>query len=762
MKMPRKELTLAVIVLATGFGQASLAQTQLHSIQQVVSSAQALAALEPVAEKTIPVVSLDPASPPGTYWFLQQSNCPPLPFDPFPELPCYGIGDDNYIVDDRSVDYEAMWQATKEQAVAQAGAGGAAEVASLISQQETEPLGPQPKGREPQLGDMIEFAWLELTGPFGTNAPQLTVYTADYGGGWFWGIARGTNLGDYDPREYSWELMNPSVFTYDLDGGIYTFEMPPFDKPMEFYKTFDTDDYFAGFWTPIKYLGCNIPDGEPVTTNDVVMTFDLKGDIYKLLKDPNQAVEAVIVRPSGEIMGCYFSVATNGIATVIAPASSFASGLNVVWVGFVNEGPQYVDYVPEQPPDEAILNGLDIPGQRAYLQSLGVDPATLNTTNNHPHEFMGYLLFDAAPPIEDTVGSPYLTPYWSGSAFSRTYKCGGQNAAFTVRLLTESNQLLAETNGVTQLDVNSEYTFAANLDVPEAVFTNLDTVVADVQAQVLDGNGNPDTNQPPSRIIVPYIIDQTKFRGMYNTVAWCSMTYGDPSPGLKPWKIFWYLIDKYLDAFLEYSANVVLTAIGMQFQVGASPAIPDPYVLDLKPAYQFTGTDAQLAHFADVLTNSLYMGINFLSHLSGNTLFDDRLNLWELADAAGNKPGYFNPGERPLIYHFRYKRRMDVWMEGSCDAGWRMAAGFFGTPREIDQERTPIKPTVAFGYDKKFRPVFCCAHFESLGQAFYPLFADPMARAREALQTANALHPEALYAQPALQGHPLKTCIPNR
>ena len=40
----------------------------------------------------------------GTFYSLTL-NQPPFPFNPFPELPVYSIGDGKFVYDDRSVDY---------------------------------------------------------------------------------------------------------------------------------------------------------------------------------------------------------------------------------------------------------------------------------------------------------------------------------------------------------------------------------------------------------------------------------------------------------------------------------------------------------------------------------------------------------------------------------------------------------------------------------------------------------------------------------
>ncbi len=551
--------------------------------------------------------------------------------------------------------------------------------------------------------------------------------------------------------------------------------MPPFDQDKQFFKSFDVQDYFQGYWTPIKYIGCNIPAGASVTTNDVVMRFNLEGDIYKFFTNIEQSVQATVVRPSGESIRCFADISSNGIATITAPASSFASGQNYVWVSFVNQGPLSIDSFPTNTFDEGYLYGLDVPGQEDYLASLDVDPPISgNLTNNVPHSFTGYLVFNAIPPIEDSVAAPYVAPYANGSIFSRTYKFqGGVNASFTVQLFTPDNELIAETNGVTQLDGNNEYTFEADLPMPDSILTNdaIDAVTAVVQAQPFDaqaqsGGAIPQDNQSPSSLTANYILDKTKFRGIYNTAAWCSMNYQVPPPGYHPYQAFWYDMSGYLDGFLNHAANSALTDIGELFQYGFSQAIPDPYVLSFIPAYQYNGSQA--AHFADVLTNSIYMGINFLSHSgAGVDLFDDEnLHLSDLSNAAGNHDslGKSVPGQ-PVPHYFSYKRRMDVWMEASCAGSWRIDAEYFGTPRNVDQRFAPVPPTVAFGYDvQDFRPVGGCPHFEELGHQFYAaaIFGNNPLRASQALQNANALHPVAAQnLNPNFQGSPDKICIPN-
>jgi hypothetical protein len=92
-------------------------------VLSVLAQARALAASEPVLEQSIPVTATGPSAerPSGTYWSLQ-SDQPPMPFDPFPELPVYVIDPAKgiLVVDDRSVDFSALRAQQEEQAQMQA------------------------------------------------------------------------------------------------------------------------------------------------------------------------------------------------------------------------------------------------------------------------------------------------------------------------------------------------------------------------------------------------------------------------------------------------------------------------------------------------------------------------------------------------------------------------------------------------------------------------------------------------------------------
>ena len=83
--------------------------TQVPS-RRVISEARALAASEPVPEKTIPEIPDQPSPPFGTYWSLQLDQAP-LPFCPFPGLDLYEVDARShvYLFDDRAIDYPGLW-----------------------------------------------------------------------------------------------------------------------------------------------------------------------------------------------------------------------------------------------------------------------------------------------------------------------------------------------------------------------------------------------------------------------------------------------------------------------------------------------------------------------------------------------------------------------------------------------------------------------------------------------------------------------------
>jgi len=67
-----------------------------------------------------------PAS--GTFYSLQLSNAPPFPFDPWPGLPHYPLGNGIFLVDDSSVEY----QTSSSTSPPVPGSGGGGDTNALI------------------------------------------------------------------------------------------------------------------------------------------------------------------------------------------------------------------------------------------------------------------------------------------------------------------------------------------------------------------------------------------------------------------------------------------------------------------------------------------------------------------------------------------------------------------------------------------------------------------------------------------------------
>lgn len=64
----------------------------------------------------IQAVSPDKIPAYGTFWSLQRTNMPPWPFCRYPDLPVYYLGYGNsYLIDDSSVDYEAIYRQREEE-----------------------------------------------------------------------------------------------------------------------------------------------------------------------------------------------------------------------------------------------------------------------------------------------------------------------------------------------------------------------------------------------------------------------------------------------------------------------------------------------------------------------------------------------------------------------------------------------------------------------------------------------------------------------
>lgn len=145
------------------------------------------AALDPIPEKTVPLFTFDPLAPAGTYWMLQ-TDTPPWPFDPFPELMIFPLGGNAWLVDDRSVDYPALNAAIAAQVQARKPGLSTTSSGSQMMTLDSDPPPPPGGGggdggtNEPPSYDPpppynypSNALWLEITG-VSNNVAHLTIH----------------------------------------------------------------------------------------------------------------------------------------------------------------------------------------------------------------------------------------------------------------------------------------------------------------------------------------------------------------------------------------------------------------------------------------------------------------------------------------------------------------------------------------------------------------------------------------------------------
>jgi hypothetical protein len=141
--------------LRTNSWQGSSVFSSVPGAQQTLSSICST----PVPSNSVPAITNQPESLPGTYWSLQHGDeLPPLPFNPFWEIPYYEIDPANqwFVYDDRGVDYAAI----AAQQAEMAAANGAESASGPMM------LNP--------LSQPLEALWLEIP-PGGVGETNVTV-----------------------------------------------------------------------------------------------------------------------------------------------------------------------------------------------------------------------------------------------------------------------------------------------------------------------------------------------------------------------------------------------------------------------------------------------------------------------------------------------------------------------------------------------------------------------------------------------------------
>ncbi len=103
--MKTKLVTLGICV-------AAVCQTLAAELK--TKTAARVSAWQSVVKPDVPRISTKqelpsaPKGPSAPAYYSAKRNVPPLPFNPFPELPLFDLGDRKYVFDDRDVDYQKL------------------------------------------------------------------------------------------------------------------------------------------------------------------------------------------------------------------------------------------------------------------------------------------------------------------------------------------------------------------------------------------------------------------------------------------------------------------------------------------------------------------------------------------------------------------------------------------------------------------------------------------------------------------------------
>jgi len=95
-----------------------LSQVRVQAADVFSGKLDPVAGLELVAPNEVPKH--------GTFWFLQRPNSPPAPCNSLPELPVYWLNKERHVflLDDRTVDYAALYEQRLATRLLEAGALG--------------------------------------------------------------------------------------------------------------------------------------------------------------------------------------------------------------------------------------------------------------------------------------------------------------------------------------------------------------------------------------------------------------------------------------------------------------------------------------------------------------------------------------------------------------------------------------------------------------------------------------------------------------
>ncbi len=240
---------------------------------------QAMASAEPTAKG-----SHTPA------YYSAKRNVPPLPFNPFPDLPLFDLGDHNYVFDDSQVDYDTL----------QAGAKAMEDASELPVDQNEGMMSAMMAGAlsvgitySPPSGFLLDVLNMNPGGVYGVGAKALM---------------------DTDPFN-TWSLV--SVFQAEaaneqLEGNA--------SAPARFYNAVDLDSYSG----PLVEI---VSPGDGSTVNGDVVVHIRVTDVLPILsvRIYVDAILAGVVQPGDD-------------GRIVLPTSRFANGQHQIWVEVVNEG----------------------------------------------------------------------------------------------------------------------------------------------------------------------------------------------------------------------------------------------------------------------------------------------------------------------------------------------------------------------------------------------------------------------------------------
>ncbi len=102
------------VVSATGGAVLAMVLAFNFGLNSQTIGSQQITGLQQVSPQSLPQT--------GSFYRVQRSDYPPLPFDPYPELPVYSLGNGRFLIDDTSVDYAQLEAAQQAQLTAQSSA----------------------------------------------------------------------------------------------------------------------------------------------------------------------------------------------------------------------------------------------------------------------------------------------------------------------------------------------------------------------------------------------------------------------------------------------------------------------------------------------------------------------------------------------------------------------------------------------------------------------------------------------------------------